>query len=610
MIPFIGQYLQFSQIYSEKTPSIEEIEEYFSKFNSSQLLQLLCKANIAIWRTQNDYKLLVELERNLVELMLPKDIATKTLDLMKSIGTDEKTLTIPFHRHQLLYAIKLALKNPNNGGVLLNDDKTTIGKYLLAINNHLEVEDYGLIKNIDILDFENVRKAISRLFYFSHNGRFVNNISRAIVIWLQIRKSAKFTKKMKAQKILIDLDKEFEEETGLSIEEFLTIGFAYLAHLNSISVHTENPFDFVFTSNFWTQTKLPIKKQLAVQSLLSQNLEDFNKNYSDSVSDKLKNIDIPISNFLPLVDAPILNLSPSLSICSDPQYLEEKMSTGVYWILHNKFKRKNEKSKMDSLSKYYGFLHEAYVELVYSNICDDLIPIKTKPDGKIKTCDFVGVIKQGDMFNLLFIESKKIALSLPMVLLGEKDTSLHDLQRIFGEKGFEQVYSTIQQYEQNKLEELKHIPLDKVKGIYPLLAIDRLIVEDSLNRNFYEREFLNKTVSKYQPILLPETIARPIFISSEEIELIEAAKQHHYQFDFMSFLEHRNTELNKRSYRIQRQFLKGFRLPDIGDVVENLNSIWNELYLIGYSTFINSRLEAVFSKFARKLKDTLFPKQP
>jgi len=542
--------------------------------------------------------------------MLPKDIATKTLGLMKSKVTDEKTLTLPFHRHQLLYAIKLALKNPNKDGDLLNDDKTTIGKYLFAISEYLEHEDSGLINNLDYLNFEEVRKAISRLFYFSHNGRFVNNISRSIVIWLQIRKSAKFTKKIKAQKISIDIDKEFEEETGLSIEEFVTIGFAYLGYLNSIDIHTENPFDFVFTSNFWTQTKLPIDKQSAIQNLLSQNLDDFDNNYLDSVKSKLNNIDIPISNFLPLVDFPILNLSSTVSMCSDPQYLEEKISTGVYWILHNKFKRENEKNKMESLSEYFGLLHEAYVEMVYSKICEELIPIKTKSDGKIKTCDFVGVIRQNDMFNLLFIESKKIALSLPMVLLGEKSTSLHDLQKIFGEKGFGQVYSTIQQYRQNKLEELRHIPYNKVKQIYPLLAIDRFIVEDSLNRNFYEKEFFDKVVSKYQPILLPKAIARPIFISSEEIEIIEAAKQHHYKFDLISFLEHRNTDLNKRSYRSQRQFVKGFRFPDVGEVVDNLNPIWNELYLVGYSTFINSRLKRVFLKFMRKLKNSLFPKQP
>ena len=127
MNPFLGQYIQYSQVYSDNPPSLKEVEEFFATLNTSHLIQLICKMNIALWRMEGDYKKTAEIQDNLINLLF-LDTEKKTLRDLLNSRIKKKVFTIPFHRHQLLMAIKLALKNINLNGKTL-EDKTEIGRY-------------------------------------------------------------------------------------------------------------------------------------------------------------------------------------------------------------------------------------------------------------------------------------------------------------------------------------------------------------------------------------------------------------------------------------------------------------------------------------------------
>lgn len=601
MNPFLGQYIQYSQVYSDKPPSLEEVEEFFATLNTSHLIQLICKMNIGLWRMEGDYKKTAEIQDNLINLLFPDAEKKKLRDLLNS-KIKKKVFTIPFHRHQLLMAIKLALKNVNLNGKTL-EDKTDIGRYLLAISEHLQPNDFSLVDGIDILEMESIRREVSQLYYFSHSGKNVNEITRSLIIWLDIPNTQRFQNLLQADSVNLDIHSEFEQETGLTVREFVGLGFMYLGHISVFDVYTENPVDFMFTKDFWSKTNLsPIKVQ-KLELVLHQLVDDFQSNYDKSVQEKFRGKDVVKRNFLPLIEAPILKIGENFSVTADPQFLEERIASGVYWILLNKFMRGKDKKKQRALSKYFGLLHQEYVYYLLNTICDEVIEIPTIKDKK--TCDFIGVFEKNGKKHLLFVEAKKIAPSLPTLLIGKEESVLRDLDKIFGETGFEQVYSTIQLFENGEIAEAMHIPVEEIGAIYPLLITDRFIVEEGLHRNLYEKKFLNQVVVKY-PTVLKKT--RPIFMSSQELEVIEAAKEDHYEFDFIDFLQHRENDLNNRFYRRQQGLPAGLTASDIGEIVKDLQPIWNDLYLAGFSKHINKRLKAVFFKYMKDLKKELFAK--
>lgn len=600
MTPFTGQFVEFSQVYREKAPSILEIKKFFESINSSHLLQLLCKMNIAVWKSET-----MDTQQSLLNLLFTEKDKKIIIDLLKA-NSSKKIKTLVFHRHQLLFAIKLALLNPNNKqGRKLDENKNDIGKYLLAISQCLTPPQSTITQGIDEYDFEYARQQISRLQYFHHDSIFVNNIARSLAMWVDLPNSARFKQLLEDDSVSLNIEKEFKDEVGMSIKEFITLGAINTIKLNNLNINTENPYDFMLQfGELWSETNLPKEKQDIIFKYYSQNIGDFQTINKMFIEEMLNGKDIFECNFLPFVYYPIINIENNLSIVVDPQFLEEWITSGVYWILLRKFR--GDEKKSGDLSKYFGLLHQEYVYQTLLGLCDEVIEIKRRKG--IKTCDFVGVIVAYGKKNLLFFESKKVALGLSVTLAGEKVQTIKNLSKIFGKTGFGQIYSTIKLYERGELQELKHIVPDQVDEIYPILVTDRFIAEESLNRNMYEKEFFNKIVADAK-ILLPQILARPIFLSSEELEIIEAAKQNHYEFDFLSFLQLRSEQLNDREYRPAKVLYEKIYSKGLGEIVNNLDSVWNNLYLAGYTKYKNERLKKIFFKFMNKTGKILFPKK-
>lgn len=605
MTPFLGQVIEYSQIYHEEPPSIEEIAEYFKRINTSHLLQLLGKMNIVVWKTKGDAKDRQEFQEHLVNLLFPKTDRKEIFDLLNG-NAKKKILTVVFHRQQLLLAIKLTLLNPENKeGLKLDDSKQDLGKYLLAISEHLTPPESPVTKGIPSHDFEYGRKEISRLQYFQHDSYFINNLSRSLFMWLNLPQTKGFVQVLEENSVSINVEEEFLNEVGITIEEFITLGVVNLIDLQMLDLHTDNPYEFMIQpKKLWSATQLPLEKQQIIAKFYGQDANNFSKENNSYVEEMLNGRDIFKNNFLPLIYRPIVNINEEISIVSDPQYLEEWIASGVYWILLRRFK--NDRVKANELSKYFGLLHQEYIRQVLMTLCDEVIDIRRR--GGIKTCDFVGVIQKDGEYHLLFIESKKVAFGLQTLLTGDKDQTVGNLKKVFGESGFGQVYSTIKLFEKEELDELNHIPREKIIEIYPMLATDRFIVEESLNRNLYEREFFDQHISQTR-LLLAQRIARPIFLSSEELEILESAKQNEYEFDFLAFLQLRDEQLNNRENRGSYSPYPGVIVRGVGQVVNNLDTVWNNLYLAGYTNHKNSRLKTIYDSFMEKLRQKLFPKK-
>lgn len=605
MTPFLGQFVEFSQIYNEKVPSLEQIGKYFRSINTSHLLQLLGKMNIVVWKTKGNIEDSKEFQEHLIKLLFSETDKKIIFELLNQ-NSKKKIRTLVFHRHQLLLAIKLTLLNPENKeGIKLDEAKVGLGKYLLAISEHLTPPESPITKGIPQHDFEYVRREITRLQYFGHDSYFPHSLPRSLTMWLNLPKTEEFVRMLEENSVSLDVEAEFLDEVGITIEEFITLGVANIIDLHRLDLHTDNPYEFMLQpKKLWSATQLPPAKQQIVAKFYGQDASDFSRTNELYIEQMLNGNDVFENNFLPLIYRPIININEDISIISDPQYLEEWIVSGVYWILLRRFRSNSVKA--NELSKYFGLLHQEYIRQILTTLCDEVIEIRRR-DG-VKTCDFVGLINKGDKCYLLFVESKKVALGLQTLLTGDKSQTIENLKKIFGEAGFGQVYSTIKHFEREELEELEHIPRGKILEIYPILVTDRFIIEESLNRNMYEKEFFDQHITQAN-LLLPQHIARPIFFSSEELEILEAAKQNEHEFDFLEFLQLRDNQLNDRTDRPLHSQYPGIIIQGLGEIVNNLDTIWHNLYLAGYSKHKNSKLKTVYSSFMKKLTRKLFPKK-
>lgn len=471
----------------------------------------------------------------------------------------------------------------------------------------MEQDSDPLLERFDSISFEHTRKSISRLAYFSHYGIFIYNLARAFLIWDILPKTTQ-AKSFKTQ-LSFDFYKEFKKATGLSIKEYLILEFIQLGKLFQLDYKTNNPNDFMLPRDYLSQTTLPESKKNALYKSISQNVGEFTTSEHLLSQKGYSNPEIFTSDFMSLVEKPVINITDKYSIVSDPQYFEDRVANGPYWILHNKFKElEGDKSKKaQEFSAFYGHLHELYVDRILRELCSSVIQVKDRSNEGLKMCDYIGVIEtEDDEVFLLVIECKKVAFSLGFTLLADSSKAVEELNKVFGEKGFGQIYSTIKLIQNNLLDEIHFIDKKKIRGVFPILITDRFIIEDPLNRNFYEKNFFNHQIDKHNPNG-PLPLARPIFLSTEELELIEGGHKKMKKLSLLNFLLFRNESLDKRSYRAQKQFIPGIRLADIEEIVTELDTVWNTLYLIGYPKFPNNRLQTITKKRMRTIKRKLFP---
>lgn len=585
---YIFAYIQYKEVFSDNPLSIEEIKKICSELDKNSFLELLCKINIALWKSLADFSLQIEL----AQIFFSKEDS----ELIIKYAQSHKRFI--FYRQQILYLIKLLLsaETANNNTLKhANPHKNQLGKILLSLSYFTEPIGGNIIILLEKHEQEKVRQSFARQWYFIHSGVFEYKIARSLTIWLKIPR----TKRGKAliQNISLDPKKEFYKETGLSISEFIGFAMTILGPYWGLDPKTAKPQDFLLHKEyFFSKTKISEPKKNKIFNQLFLDKKRFCDIYKEFVKETLAGNDVPEYNFLPLEDKPLLELANNQIIPIDPNFLINKVTEGVYWILLNRFKRLRElkKGRGRELSKYYGYLIQEYVYQILINVCDEVYELLP---GEEKTADFIGKITSNNKNYLIVVDSKKIALRYKTLILSDKESTSKDLAKIFGNKyGFKQIYETIRRLRLKQIEGF-NIDIQDIHGIFPILITDREIFEDPLNRLFYEKEFLIKHKNSliYMPTPL---IFEPIFICLDEMEIIEACCNSKGKDYFIELLGIRNNKLKKR-----------ITSKGISNIPKEITPLWNHLFALGFTKYKNQKLTGIFIHYYKKIAKKLFGKE-
>jgi hypothetical protein len=159
-----------------------------------------------------------------------------------------------------------------------------------------------------------------------------------------------------------DIHKEFLILNGVSIHEFINIGFAASAFAKN---------NFAFSLNLFAKVRsqgISLLDDQAISQVVHQLAGDQVK--ITTLYDKRKNTDrrFRMYDFNPLRTYPLVfpckskgfgNLGQEFMCAPLPGLIDDKMSIGIYYQLFNKFKNK--------FSDYFGYVLEEYLKLILNN---------------------------------------------------------------------------------------------------------------------------------------------------------------------------------------------------------------------------------------------------
>lgn len=585
-----GVYLpDYKNTFGGDPLSNEQIKEIFKSVNFPVAVQIITKFNVALWHLFPDPKvqafLLNQTFNRTNKKLVLKEVKRKLEERAKTV-TGEGFIVI-FHRHQLLYALKLLLLAGTSGNSL-NEEATwkSIGKPLIAISSYLEPDEDTTSLPISER-IEHMRKFMLRSAFLAHTANdhgilSMDRIARTVHLWTDI-----YNKLRNEGKLNFDFEADFLEASGMTFIEFIGLGFSSYIQTKYLDPINDSEDKYIFNlNNYFSKTKIDRTKAQAIFSQLTFKAADFPELYAEDVRNILKDSDVFNYNFITFQRKPLIELFDGVYFVVDVGFFSQRVRDGIYWILENYYLTNGMEAQRRELSALKGYMTESYSSEIIEETFKTYIRL---PEDSRKQADYLIEIKKGEDSYLIILEIKHLTLSYKTLVSGDKYTSLKDFDKIFGKKGLGQVFNTISRII-NKEDEFKHIDLSKVKKIMPVTVSSDFIPDDPFSTLFYEENFIKQhlvNVDKNYHSL----IANAMNINLDEFEVLQASIQEKGESVFLDFLLERDKAISTRN--------------EINLYKMEVDTVWNTLIkkgLVGK----NTKLTKIFDEFAKSLKKSLF----
>jgi hypothetical protein len=213
------------------------------------------------------------------------------------------------------------------------------------------------------------------------------------------------------------------EATGLEIEELLGLGFAQFAH-DSQWEADKPPFMALDYGSDMDPRKLESFRQL-----MTATLDDYMSAYEAASDSRF--------DFLPFQAQPIWRSDHGL-VSVDPGYLWDRVTSGLYWLVHDFEKSRSETDRLRWTQGYaeaVESLAESELRPLAPRLLDDGTAVITEDDfeaayGQTKRCDFAIDFGSGG----LLAEIVSGQLAIPTRVAGSKISFERDTKRLVIEK--------------------------------------------------------------------------------------------------------------------------------------------------------------------------------
>lgn len=515
-------FIPYSEIFSEKM-SKRNIGKILREYNLQQALLFFSKIGLLLY---NDGVLNSNLQLYLAKDHFDKTTFRKILQIENTSQKNTKSIRPIFTPQQILVLMKMAFLLKIDGKKEV--DKKNIKEIsilTLAVNDYLQMEKFGEEKASESEKDQQVFESLICNFELNTNERFKYLLTRYNILFFELFQSKPF-------KTLLPIDEFFKNATGgLDLETYFFLGFAILANFirasrirPSISDPSLNEGFFLMnTSTYFRKTKAGTGELKSIYREFSADIDYFVTQFDNRKKNSKLDSDY---DFFPFICKPLIKLRDHYCILSSRRFLEEKITAGVYWLIHDYVRDNLPSRKYGDFKRIFGEVFETYIGGILKRIFPTGGPFLIKQvftekeyyKGKkpYKTSDIMIFYDN----EAIFVEATTSQLRIDTVLSGRMSQFQKDLERIIIDKA-KQLNRVISDYKQGCFT-IPDFPAKTVKKIHPLLVtLKSLPVLPPLWRGIYKVWIGINAELKQKNYLQQSYCERLQIISAEELEMLE-----------------------------------------------------------------------------------------
>lgn len=338
----------------------------------------------------------------------------------------------------------------------------------------------------------------------------------------------------------IDLHSEVNNLYSLTVDEFILVGFSIFAGLKDSEVNIP----------FITGSKIPSLNRYVGNGKLEKlvDLLTINyKQYRDRNEKEETNKELSVYSFNPLRAFPIIKTTTSKLVVPVPRFLVERITTGIYYDLMDKFRTPTDNQFLAFFGKE---IFEHYVGMLLEEHYSKVDIVKEFPYGSRhnRSLSPDWIIFENN--SAILIQCKTSGLSKNARLYGDLDLIQKDLRKRVIE-GINQSNKFLIDYEKNKsiCERLKKV--NKIHCV--ILTYERIYMAESpIIRKRIDEELKKRNISLTYNILsidqLETLIPNLCFVKFSDLLEIKKTNEKwklHAEFDSYLFDYLRSNEIKK-----------------------------------------------------------------
>ncbi|MGG0789865.1 hypothetical protein ABE132_14405 [Peribacillus simplex] len=335
-----------------------------------------------------------------------KDDYLNALNIVLGINTGIYKSEVLFASQSILYLYKWLLAYGQESKIIEESQKVDV---LPTIQLSLQVSDF-LPKNIEIDDF------LLRVLSFSKHTNIGNELARAYFIYCELANE----RKLYREKEFVDINEDFINFYGYSIEQYLAVNFALL--------HLVLPHQKIPLSRSWVKNKNELFKNTELKKIAPKIIDDLSINISEAKEWAKSTIDNSW-DYLKIQQFPLLKLNSDEFIPFHYDVLSNGIFDGLYHRIRGCYP-KEDKRFLD----FFGRPFEKYIEITIKKAIQnsrfkyeyiDEFDYGTKSQSL--SSDFYLRLNE----DLIIIEAKGARPTVNSSIKGEKKAIKKDLQKLF-----------------------------------------------------------------------------------------------------------------------------------------------------------------------------------
>lgn len=313
-----------------------------------------------------------------------------------------------------------------------------------------------------------------------------------------------------------EIKKIFLKNFGISIEDYLIFGFVLTVYYYRFKdSKLVNNFEFILFKPkvHLSNTKIEDKVIEKILSLVSCSIDDLGSWSKCQKSRELTH------NFILLKQKPLIQLSNNQYIPTSFNYLIEKLSMGIYWMILDSF-RKEDISKSYQFSSFTGQIFQRYIEKIVEENWkksngDYLIEfdqIYTINNQEYRTPDLL-LFK--DECLIIFEISKTKLQELGTIVEGNPKSYERDIKKIIIDNATS-LDKQIILLSSNKVK-IGNIDFSQVRKIFPVI-----VLLDMLPKIWILNSWVNEIIDSNHLFKNKDQVEDLVIIESQDLELLEA----------------------------------------------------------------------------------------